>query len=189
MPDKTEKMIIKFSLALLLFISANAGAQNYTPVDKESKVHFVIKNFGINTGGDFTGLKGEIIFSPENIPASSFNITVATSTVDTDNEMRDESLIKDEYFDTGKFPVIKMVSSKIEKTNKTQEGYYYFTGNLTIKGVTKSVSFPFQAKKINDAYLFTGNFEIDRMDYGVGETNIVLSNKVVVSLSVAAKKS
>jgi polyisoprenoid-binding protein YceI len=175
-------------LVALLFISIGANAQNYTPVDSGSKVHFVIKNFGINTGGDFKGLKGDIIFQPENLASAKFNVTVSASTIDTDNEMRDKNLASDEYFNAAKFPLIRIVSTKIEKTNKTASGFYYLTGTLTIKGITKAISFPFQAVKKPDGFLFTGNFEIDRTDFGVGEKNMVLSNKVAVSLSVSSKK-
>jgi polyisoprenoid-binding protein YceI len=181
-------MILKNVFACLIFISANVSAQNYSPVDKGSKVHFVIKNFGISTGGDFTGLRGNIHFLPDSLTASKFEVTVAASTVNTDNQMRDKNLISDEYFDAAKFPVIEIVSTKISKTNKTTDGFYFFTGNLIMKGIKRAVSFPFQAKKINNGYLFTGNFEINRTDFGVGEKNIVLSNKVLVSLSVSAKK-
>jgi len=167
----------------------NGVAQKYTPVDSGSKVHFVIKNFGINTGGDLSGLKGNIHFMPEKLSESKFDVTVSVKTVDTDNEMRDKSLVSDEYFEAAKFPVIKIVSTKIDKTNKTPSGYYYFNGTLTIKGVTKTIAFPFQAQKVNSGYLFTGNFQIDRTEFGVGEKNMVLSNNVAVSLSVVAKKN
>ena len=46
-----------------LLISGIIYGQKYTPTDAGSKVHFVIKNFGIRTGGDFTGLKGSIVFA------------------------------------------------------------------------------------------------------------------------------
>lgn len=182
-------MILKNFFAGLFLISINATAQNYSPQEAGSKVHFVIKNFGISTGGDFSGLKGKIIFSPDSLTSGKFDVTVAASTVDTDNEMRDENLKESEYFDAPRFPVIQLVSSKISKTNKTADGFYFFAGDLTIKGITKAVSFPFQAKKISDGYLFTGSFEIDRLDFGVGEKNIVLSNKVSVSLTVMAKRN
>lgn len=181
--------MFKNILAFLILISINGQSQNYTPLDSGSKVHFIIKNFGISTGGDFSGLKGHIVFSPKNVADSKFEVTVSASTIDTDNEMRDKNLTSDEYLDAAKFPEIKIVSTKISKTNKTTDGFYFFTGDLTIKGVTKTISFPFQVKKINDNYLFSGNFDIDRTEFGVGEKNIVLGNKVSVSLSVTAKKS
>lgn len=181
--------MIKTLLICLLFISFNSGAQSYSPVDSASKVHFVIKNFGIGTGGDFTGLKGDVTFLPDSLAGCTFDVSIATSTVDTDNKMRDKSLVSDEYFDAEKFPLITIVSTKIEKTNKTTAGFYYFTGDLTIKGVTKAIAFPFQAKEENDGYLFTGNFEINRSDFEVGSQSIVLSDQVAVTLSVFAKKN
>lgn len=179
--------MLKQLYILLLFISVGGRAQNYVPTDTGSKVHFVIKNFGISTGGDLSGLSGKIVFLPDNPAACSFNVQVLVKTIDTDNTMRDKSLVSDEYFDAAKFPAITLVSTKIEKTNKSGDGYFYFTGNLTIKGITRSISFPFQAKKINNQYLFTGEFEISRLDFKVGEKNIVLGNNVAVSLSVAAR--
>lgn len=179
----------KYLLGLAMLVAFQTQAQNFTPTDAGSKVHFVIKNFGISTGGDFSELKGTIIFDPENLAGSRFDVTVAANTIDTDNKMRDNSLLEQEYFYVSKFPVIRLASTKISATNKTPEGFYFFNGELTIKGVTKSISFPFQAKKSGDGYLFTGNFDIDRLQFGVGGKSIVLSNKVSVSLSVAGKKS
>lgn len=181
--------MMKMLLICLLFISFNTYAQKYTPVDTASKVYFVIKNFGIGTGGDFTGLKGNVTFLPESPADCKFDVSVATSTVDTNNGMRDKSLTGDEYFEAAKFPLITIVSSKIEKTNKTAAGFYYFTGNITIKGITKPIAFPFQAKEEKNGYLFTGNFNITRSDFGVGSQSIVLSNEVAVTLSVFAKKN
>jgi polyisoprenoid-binding protein YceI len=179
---------LSFVVLFAFLISTNVFAQNYTPVDSGSKVHFVIKNFGINTGGGFHNLKGNIFFLPGNPSTAKFNVAVDASTIDTDNDLRDNNLRTDEYFDAQKFPEIKIVSTKIEKTNKTADGYYFFTGTLTIKGITKAVSFPFQAVKTANGLLFTGNFQIDRTEFGVGEKNMVLSNKVDVSLSVLANK-
>lgn len=181
-------MKLIYLLVLVPILAANTLAQNYEPIDAQSKVHFVIKNFGINTGGDLSGLKGTIHFFPDSLAGCRFDVSVAVSTINTDNGMRDKSLVSDEYFDAAKYPVIQLVSTKITRTNKTDSGFYYFTGNLTIKGITKTVNFPFHAKKINDNYLFTGNFDIDRMMFGVGDKSMVLSNKVAVSLSVTAKK-
>ncbi len=181
--------MMKFFLIFLLFCSLNTHAQSLTPVDSSSKVHFVIKNFGINTGGNLSGLKGNITFFPDSLSACKFNVSVRVSTIDTDNNMRDKSLASDEYFDAEKFPSITIESAKIEKTNKTAAGFYYFNGSLTIKGVTKNISFPFQAKEENNGFLFTGNFDINRMDFGLGQQSIVLSNQASVTLSVFAKKN
>lgn len=180
--------MLKYLFLSFLFFQPLPKSQEFAPTDVGSKVHFVIKNFGINTGGDFTGLKGSIIFNPNDLTTSQFNVTVAASTVDTDNQSRDKSLRSAEYFDVQKYPDIRLTSTKISATNKTATGFYYFTGNISIHGVTKTISFPFKAELINNDYLFTADFDLNRLDFGVGEKSSVLSNKVSLSLKVMAKK-
>jgi polyisoprenoid-binding protein YceI len=182
-------MKIKYILYFLIFFTSTTKAQKYTPLDQGSKVHFVIKNFGIKTGGQLIGLKGDIYFFTSDLAACRFNVSVRSSTIDTDNGSRDKHLKGEEYFDVEKFPEIKIESTKLEKTNKTVDGYYFLSANLTIHGITKAISFPFHAEKQNDSYLFTGEFEINRLDFGVGKNSAVLSNTVAVSISVLAKKN
>lgn len=179
------KKILPF---LLLLLTHKTFSQKYIPSDPDSKIHFNIRNFGINTGGQLAGLKGDIYFFTTDLPSSHFEVTVDPSTINTDSDSRDKSLRGNEYFDVAKFPAITLTSTKIEKTNKTDQGYYYFTGNLNLHGVTKEISFPFHVEKVNSDYLFTGEFEINRLDYGVGNESAVLSNTVDVTLSVLAKK-
>ncbi len=177
------KVKVLFSFLLFACISK---AQNFTPVDASSKIHFVIKNFGVKTGGDFTGLKGTIVFNPKNLIASSYNVSINAATVDTDNSTRDKHLRKAEYFDVEKFPLITYVSTKI--TESSIAGRYFVIGNLTIKGVTKVVQFGFSATPNDKGYVFKGEFEINRRDYGVGGSSMSMSDKLKVSLDITANK-
>ena len=174
-----------FILIGSLFTCTRIFAQNYTPQDAGSKIHFVIKNFGINTGGDLAGTEGKIVFDAKKPASSSFDVTVKVSTVDTDNEKRDDHLKSDEYFDAEKYPVIRIVSTSIKQGADLM--HFNFTGKLTIKNVTKTISFPFTAQKKGAGAIFQGNFEIDRTDFGVGSGSAVMADKVKVSLSVYAK--
>lgn len=170
-----------------LFPSVFLHAQvSYTPVDAGSRVHFVIKNFGVKTGGDFTGLKGNITFTPANLSSCSFDVTVDASTIDTDNESRDGHLRKSEYFDVATYKTIRFKSTKI--TLSSVAGRFYVFGELTIKGVTKPVEFGFGATPKDGGYVFDGEFRINRRDFGVGGSSISLSDNLTVSLSVVAKK-
>ena len=88
-------------------------------------------------------------------------------------------LRKEEYFNTAKYPTINFVSTAITASN--------VTGNLTIKGVTKQISFPFTVKPSAGGYLFEGSFEINRRDFGIGGGSVSLSNNATVNLKVQAK--
>ncbi len=181
---------MKIIISILFSLLSLAGfSQKYKPSDAGSKVHFTIRNFGIKTGGQLSGLKGEIFFFTSDLPSCQFTVSVAASTVDTNNGSRDTSLKGSQYFDAKVYPLITITSTKIEKTNRTESGFYYFSGTLNMHGFTKPISFPFHIEKVNDDYLFTGEFEINRLDYGVGDNSAVLSNTANVTLSVLAKKS
>jgi polyisoprenoid-binding protein YceI len=176
-----------FSLVAGLLICVNLiSAQSVlTPVAAESRVHFVIKNLAIKTGGDFSGLKGSIKFDPANYAASSFDVTVDANTIDTDNSSRDGHLRKAEYFDVSTYKTLHFKSTKVVLSSIS--GRFFIYGNLTIKGVTKPVEFGFGATPKNGGYVFDGEFTINRRDFGVGGSSISLSDNLTVSLSVFAK--
>lgn len=169
-----------------LFIAINVFSQTYTPEDSGSKVHFTIKNFGIRTGGDFTGLHGSIVFNPKAVGTSRFIVSVNSKTIDTDNGTRDNHLRKAEYFDVEKYPLISFVSMKV--TESSTAGLFHVTGSLTIKAVTKVVQFDFSATPSASGYLFKGEFDINRRDFGVGSSSITLSDNLHMTLTVNAKK-
>jgi polyisoprenoid-binding protein YceI len=180
-------MFKKVFTALALFCVVTAFGQNYTPTDAGSRVHFVIKNFGINTGGSFDGLAGSIIFDPANLAAASFNVSVDAKSVDTDVEARDNHLRKEEYFDVEKYPKLSFKSTKITATNK--DGYLYMFGVMTIKNVSKEISFPFKQTSKDGGILFEGEFQLNRRDFGVGGKSFSMSDELTVELSVFAKKN
>src|SRR6186997_2777749 len=180
-------MLKRVFTALALFCVITASGQNYTPTDAGSKVRFVIKNFGINTGGTFDGLAGTITFDPSNLGSASFNVSVDAKSVDTDMEGRDNHLRKAEYFDVEKYPKISFRSTRITTTNK--EGYFYMFGVITIKNVSKEVSFPFKQTSKDDGVLFEGEFKLNRLDFGVGGKSFSMADELNVELSVFAKKN
>jgi len=175
-------MVLAFYSFVFSFILL---AQTYTPIDNGSKVHFVIDNFGIATGGDFTGLTGTIKFDPADLANADFDVSVDASTVNTDITARDNHLRRSEYLDVKNYPKLSFKSTRVTKASK--DGYVYMFGNITIKGVTKEVSFPFTATPKDGGYQFEGSFKLNRRDFGVGGNSISLSDEVTITLSISAK--
>ncbi|MFI5155734.1 MAG: YceI family protein [Chitinophagales bacterium] len=176
------KKIMMAALALAMIISASA---QYKPIDEGSSVQFKLKNFGFNTGGVFSGLKGTIDFNAEKPTEGKFDVTIEAASVNTDNTSRDSHLKEEAYFDVKNHPQIRFVSTKIVGSGKA--GNYSVTGNLTIKKTTKELSFPFTASQQGDGYLFNGDFKINRKDYGVGGSS-TLSDGVEVLLKIQTRK-
>lgn len=173
---------MKTILASIIVSSLSIFVVNLTPVNSSDAVSFVIKNFGINTKGTISGLKGNINWQPDNPSASSVNVSVDVSTINTAIDARDKDLQKETYFNADKYPTINFISTEIKSTNNS----YTVTGNLTIKGITKAVSFPFTVTPSGNGYLFEGKFSINRLDFSVGGNSMVLGDNVDVTLKVQA---
>jgi polyisoprenoid-binding protein YceI len=178
-------MRLIFTLYFIILYSFS-NAQVYAPVDATSKVSFKIKNFGSAVDGTFGGLKGAINFDAANLTDAIFDVTISTATINTGIGMRDNHLRKSDYFGVADFPAIRFVSSKVEKSVKSKEAIV--TGKLTIKKTTKEISFPFRYEEANGVLQFTGEFKINRRDFGVGGNSLSLSDDLTVTLDVRASK-
>jgi polyisoprenoid-binding protein YceI len=170
---------------LAFFLSIPIFSQSLTPVDSASEVTFKIKNLGFNTGGSFSGLAGAIVFNPDNLDGCSFDVHIDAGTVNTGVDMRDNHLRSEDYFDVKNYPQIRFVSTKI--TGSKKSGTLFVSGKLTIRGITKDVSFPFTAQPVKDGYLFNGEFRMNRRDFKVGGGSTI-SDNLTVFLKVLARK-
>jgi polyisoprenoid-binding protein YceI len=180
-----KKKMNKFiTLAFATFLVLAVSAQQYEPVDAKSEIKFGIKNFGLNTGGNFKGLEGVLIFDPANTASASFDISIDAASVNTDNNSRDNHLRKEDYFNVKSFPRISFKSDKITPSGSG----FKVQGKLTIKGVSKEIQFPFRASAKEEGYLFEGNFKINRRDFNVGGNSMVLGDDVTVTLTVFGKR-
>lgn len=156
----------------LLIVSTTAFAQ--TKSISNAKVSFEIKNLGIKTGGTIGGVQGTIAFDPAALATSKIEATADVNTINTDNDMRDEHLKKDDYFDVQKYPKIGLSSVSFKKANGNN-----FTGqfNLTLKGKTKMVEVPFTYADNS----FKGSFKINRRDFSIGGSSMTMGDEVTIN--------
>ncbi|MEM6698578.1 MAG: YceI family protein [Bacteroidota bacterium] len=128
----------------------------------ESKASFSVKKVGfLNVTGELSKINGTIHFDPDNLSSSTFDISVPTATINTNNEKRDEHLRKEDFFSVEQYPEITFKSTSVRKAN----GQFTTTGNLTLLGVTKAIEIPFTFKD----GVFEGNFSLNRLDYALGK--------------------
>ena len=76
--------------------------------------------------------------SKEDFSDAKINFTVDVASIDTDNERRDNHLKGDDFFNAEKFPAMKFESTSMKSLGNNK---YTLAGNLTIRDVTKPVSF------------------------------------------------
>lgn len=172
----------------ILFLSVwmlGTQAPAYVANDSGSAVKFKIKNLGVSITGEFTGLTARINFDPSNLGVSALEASVDANSINTGIDLRDDHLRKEEYFDVKNHPRIKFVSTKITAGSR---GSYTVYGNLSMKGITREISFPFTAVPQSGGFLFSGEFKINRRDFKVGGSSITLADNLTVILSVSAAK-
>ena len=106
---------------------------------------------------------------------------------DTDNHDRDADLRSPTYFDTAKYPTMTFRSTSIAVQNPSN---FTVTGELTIKNVTKPVSFPMQVVGIIPEsgkgwrVGYKGELTIDRRDWGIVDDRLTPAGVLLVGYSV-----
>jgi polyisoprenoid-binding protein YceI len=175
--------MLKQTLLLSFLLLSRTSNGQIHPVAKESSVHFTIRNFGFKVGGTLDAPEGDILFNPDDLSKSFFHVTMKSASVNTDNNSRDEHLKESDYFDVKNFPVIRFVSDNIHPTGKNG---FEAIGTLTIKNKNKEIHLPFTTEKLENGWLFTGGFTMNRRDYDVGGSS-TLSNELTVEIKVLAR--
>jgi polyisoprenoid-binding protein YceI len=173
-----------FFAVIFLVAGFSTFAQVKNNVTKSS-ITFKIKNLGINTGGTIGVIQANVAFDPANLAASKIEAFADMATITTDNEMRDNHIKNEEYFDVLKYPKISM--SSVSFTRKNSDNY---TGkfNITIKDKTRLIEVPFSyITNATTAYL-KGSFKINRSDFGIGGTTMTLANEATITIAVETAK-
>lgn len=183
--------ILKFGLALVLTLFIFSGTSfsepltyNIDPV--HSQVIFKVKHFGISTvTARFDSFEGAYIFDKDNVINSSVSANINASSVNSNNEKRDNHLKSPEFLDVEQYPNIVFKSKEIKKG--VADGDFVIVGDLTLHGVTKPVElvtdFGGVVKKDpwgNQRSAFTATGKINRKDFGIQYNKLMEAGGLVV---------
>ena len=148
--------------------------------------------------GSFNDFTGTVTVPAEGIQSASAEVTINASSIDTRNADRDGHLKSNDFFDMENHPQITFKSTKIEGNGS---GGVDVTGDLTIKGTTKSITIPFEFEGTatdpfgNQRAGFEGTTTIKRSDFDLTwnatlETGgVLVSEKVTLEIEVSAIKN
>ena len=134
-----------------------------------SEVSFTIESSPKYTKGIFENF--DIIFkvSEDDPSKSKLRVTIDVSSINTDNEMRDENLMDEDYFSFNDFPKISFQSNEILKTDSS----YWASGLIDMMGFQNELSFHFifkglgQNNRQQKVAIFEGGFTLDRVKLGM----------------------
>ncbi|MEX2592157.1 MAG: YceI family protein [Anditalea sp.] len=180
-------MILKKIIGIIIvFLSMQlAFAQAWKLNEGQSHIKFNIRNAGLNVEGEFHEFDAKIDFIPENPEKSSFYGEIKVASIDTGIGMRDRDLQKEKYFHEAKYPEITFQSTKV---NSKKSNVITVTGQLTIKGTQKQISFDVNYAEESNKVVFTFSLPLNRRDFGVGGSSWLLSDDFKANLQITTAK-
>jgi polyisoprenoid-binding protein YceI len=178
------KIAIFAALLATATLTASAQVSKWQIDPAHSEADFTVKHMGIsNIHGRFGNVTGTLTLNDKEIAKSDVNATIDISTVDTGVAQRDTHLKSADFFDVSKYPQMTFVSKSLSNNNGQQE----LIGDLTIHGVTKSVTLALEgpSKEQVDPYgktrrAFSATTSIHRQDFGLVWNGNLKSGDVVV---------
>lgn len=179
-------------LVVLIVLTNVATAQVKWSVDPaHTNARFEVKHLGIAfVDGQFKQLEGEVeTTNDKDFNNAKINFSIDINSIDTRIEMRDNHLKSDDFFNAEKYPKMTL-SNAILKKDKS--GKYTLTGDLTIRDITKKITFHVKQNNgiITDPWGmtragFTATTTINRLDYGIKYNDVLPSGVPAVAPDVA----
>jgi polyisoprenoid-binding protein YceI len=177
-------------------MTATAIAASTFAIDKaHSETSFQVRHLMMKVRGRFTDFDGTITVD-ESAPAqSSVQASIRAASVDTSQPDRDAHLRSADFFDVEKYPLLTFKSTAVRRTGAAT---YDVVGDLTIRGVTRSVVLPTTfLGKAKDPWGkeragFEAELTINRKDFGLTwnaalETGgFLVGDEVKISITVEA---
>jgi len=151
-----------------------------------------------NAKGKFTAFDGNIELDPQDLTDASIDFTIDASSIDTGMPGRDEHLRSDDFFDVENHPELTFKATEIKQTSK---GKYDMTGDFTIRGTTKPVTFEVEFEGLakdpmsgDEAAGFMGKTKINRKEFGltwnvaVETGGVVVGDDVKINIEIQLRK-
>jgi polyisoprenoid-binding protein YceI len=173
------------------------GVEGYIIDPSHSGVVFGWNHFGFsNPSARFDKIEGSLLLDKADLTKSAISVTLPLDGLDTGVSKLDEELKGPEFFDAAKYPAITFKSTKVEKIG---ENGLKVTGELTVHGVTKSVTLDAKVNKIGifeipgvikaAAAGFDATTVIKRSDFGVTKYVPAVSDEIPVRITLDAKQA
>lgn len=163
----------------------------YAFSESGSKLGFVGAKVTGSHDGSFGKFSGTITIPDGAIDKGTVSVEIDMASVTTDSDMLTGHLKKPDFFDVEKFPKASFAATGV-KSGGDKGASHTVTGNLTLHGVTKSISFPATIKVEGDAVTVDAEFGINRKDFGIeyaGKKDDLIKDEVLLKLKLKATKA
>lgn len=170
--------------------AAAPGAIRYVFDQSASKISWVGSKVTGKHEGGFGAFRGTVDVSGGAPEASRVDVQIDVDSIASDAAKLTRHLTSPDFFDAKAHPKASFVSTQI-KRGGDKGASHTVTGNLTVKGITKSVTFPATIQVTGDTASLDAQFAINRREFSLnypGMPNDLIRDDVLVTLVVRAKK-
>lgn len=190
---KTLKLAL-FAASCLLSSAAIAAPEVYNIDNTHSFANWSLRHVVSKASGTFTDITGTVKVDSANLANSSVDAKINVLSVNSGYAKRDTHIKEKDYLDVANFAEMRFVSTKIEAKTGT-EGV--MTGNFTLHGVTKQISFPFKVLGFGqdpwggERSGFEAHTSIKASDYGFGwglKPNAAVGDDIEITLFIEGVK-
>ncbi|QDU55276.1 YceI family protein [Aeoliella mucimassa] len=189
------KKMFRFALFAAMAVvasSASVQAKDYEVDGAHTSVSFQVAHGGISwTHGRFNTVSGAFTVDAANPASQQFTMNIEAASIDTNNAQRDDHLKSPDFFNVKQFPAITFKSTSVEKSEKGLK----VTGNMTMHGVTKPISFELQGGKSIEFPAgverigYSTAFKLKRSDYGMANMLEAVGDEIFVNISFEGTKA
>jgi polyisoprenoid-binding protein YceI len=199
------KHLLRPALAALALIALSspvlAAPVKYTVDKPHSEIGFDVRHFFSKVHGRFEDFQGTIVFDSEDPSKISVDASAVTGSISTDNEKRDGHLKSADFFDAENHPSLTFKSTKVTKAGTDK---YKIAGDLTMRGVTKPVTFDAEflgagavgigGQSMGAKAGFTATTVVNRKDFGISwnktldNGSLMLADDVTIVLNIEANQ-
>ena len=173
---------------VLLALSVTGTAQTKWGMDRtHSYVNFSVAHMMISdVTGTFNQFDTQVESSKDDFIDAKIVVTINAKTIDTGNEIRDKHLRSADFFNTDTDSIVTFKSTKVEKLSETK---YKIIGDLTMRGVTKSVTLDAAYKGKIKGYkgmiaAFKASTVINRKEWGLNWNSAIEAGGFLVGDNV-----
>jgi polyisoprenoid-binding protein YceI len=150
-----------------------------------SKIEFIGSKVTGSHDGGFNEFSGKFRVADGQLADKGIDVVIQTDSLWSDNNRLTGHLKNEDFFDVAKYPTAKFASTAVEHSSDGA----MITGDLTLHGVTKSITFPAQVQVSDNGVSLKSEFSLNRFDFDIkypGKQDDLIRKEVVIKLEINA---
>jgi polyisoprenoid-binding protein YceI len=173
---------------LLLLTAAAAVPPAWTVTRDSSRIEMAVRAFGGSQTGRFEDWRADVVFDPDSPGLTRATVVVQSRSLKMSPAAVSSRATGPAFLDSARYPDIRL---DLQALRPLGEDRYTAEATVTMKGQTRTITFPVDLRVSGDRAHLTGAFALDRADFGIGTSgpwNRLVGRQVTVRVALQAQR-